>query len=281
MYTQGRQQLLHRRRPRRAVGRPAGEPAQHPRQAVHRLLLRLPPQPSPGVRGLDLRGLPLPGRRAADEGPLRRTATSTTRSSSRPHLGEFYYKGFGQTEEASELAEAHPDKLTYNHYFDPRNGEAGPGPAARGRREVQPQGRQALHRRVARRVPRLEARRPVGLPVLRGVPRARHHEHPRPQGPDDPAAGPRRLRRRRRRPRGHDFTDLNFVVEHCGLPRLEDFCWIATQEPNVLRRPGRRDAVHPHPAAVLRADHRRAPVLDRRGPHPVLLATTRSGRRRG
>ncbi|WP_399894723.1 amidohydrolase family protein [Streptomyces sp. BBFR51] len=25
-----------------------------------------------------------------------------------------------------------------------------------------------------------------------------------------------------------DFTDLNFVVEHCGLPRLEDFCWIAT-----------------------------------------------------
>jgi predicted TIM-barrel fold metal-dependent hydrolase len=30
-----------------------------------------------------------------------------------------------------------------------------------------------------------------------------------------------------------DFTDLNFVVEHVGLPRLEDFCWIATQEPNV------------------------------------------------
>ncbi len=30
-----------------------------------------------------------------------------------------------------------------------------------------------------------------------------------------------------------DYTDLNFVVEHVGLPRLEDFCWIATQEPNV------------------------------------------------
>ena len=30
-----------------------------------------------------------------------------------------------------------------------------------------------------------------------------------------------------------DYTDLNFIVEHCGLPRLEDFCWIATQEPNV------------------------------------------------
>jgi predicted TIM-barrel fold metal-dependent hydrolase len=29
------------------------------------------------------------------------------------------------------------------------------------------------------------------------------------------------------------FPELNFIVEHLGLPRLEDFCWIATQEPNV------------------------------------------------
>ena len=31
-----------------------------------------------------------------------------------------------------------------------------------------------------------------------------------------------------------DFPDLNFIVEHVGLPRLDDFCWIATQEPNVF-----------------------------------------------
>lgn len=30
-----------------------------------------------------------------------------------------------------------------------------------------------------------------------------------------------------------DFPALNFIVEHIGLPRLEDFCWIATQESNV------------------------------------------------
>jgi hypothetical protein len=30
-----------------------------------------------------------------------------------------------------------------------------------------------------------------------------------------------------------DFPNLNFVVEHCGLPRLDDFCWIAVQEANV------------------------------------------------
>ena len=30
-----------------------------------------------------------------------------------------------------------------------------------------------------------------------------------------------------------DFPELNFIVEHVGLPRLDDFCWIAAQEPNV------------------------------------------------
>ena len=30
-----------------------------------------------------------------------------------------------------------------------------------------------------------------------------------------------------------EHPELNFIVEHVGLPRLEDFCWIATQEPNV------------------------------------------------
>jgi predicted TIM-barrel fold metal-dependent hydrolase len=30
-----------------------------------------------------------------------------------------------------------------------------------------------------------------------------------------------------------DFPDLNFIVEHVGLPRLEDFCWIAVQDKNI------------------------------------------------
>ena len=30
-----------------------------------------------------------------------------------------------------------------------------------------------------------------------------------------------------------DYGDLNFIVEHVGLPRIEDFCFMATQEPNV------------------------------------------------
>jgi len=30
-----------------------------------------------------------------------------------------------------------------------------------------------------------------------------------------------------------DFQGLNFIVEHVGLPRIEDFCFMATQERNV------------------------------------------------
>ena len=30
-----------------------------------------------------------------------------------------------------------------------------------------------------------------------------------------------------------DNLELNFIVEHVGLPRIEDFCFMATQEPNV------------------------------------------------
>ena len=30
-----------------------------------------------------------------------------------------------------------------------------------------------------------------------------------------------------------DFPNLTFIVEHVGLPRLDDFCWIAVQEANV------------------------------------------------
>jgi len=30
-----------------------------------------------------------------------------------------------------------------------------------------------------------------------------------------------------------NFPDLKFVIDHCGIPRIDDFCWIALQEPNV------------------------------------------------
>src|SRR4051794_41584048 len=30
-----------------------------------------------------------------------------------------------------------------------------------------------------------------------------------------------------------DFPDLNFVIEHAGIPRIDDFAYMAVQDPNV------------------------------------------------
>ncbi|MFT3987922.1 amidohydrolase family protein [Aestuariivirga sp.] len=30
-----------------------------------------------------------------------------------------------------------------------------------------------------------------------------------------------------------NYPDLNFIIDHCGMPRIDDFCFIAGQEPNV------------------------------------------------
>jgi predicted TIM-barrel fold metal-dependent hydrolase len=149
------------------------------------------------------------------------------------YLGEFYHRGFGQTEEAWALTQAHPDRLTYNHCYDPRNGEAGLDQL---RLDAERFGLKGVKLYTAEwhgesrgykltdpwSVKYLEVCRELGIKNIHV------HKGPtiRPLDRDafdvadvDGVAS--------------DFTDLNFVVEHVGLPRLEDFCWIATQEPNV------------------------------------------------
>jgi uncharacterized protein len=149
------------------------------------------------------------------------------------YLNEFYVNGFGQSGEAFALAKANPGKLTYNHNFDPRNGE---------------QGLETL---------RADAER-FGLKGVK-LYTAEWHGESRGWKLDDPWAyryfeacrelGIKNIHVHKGptiRPLDRDafdvadidhvasdFTDLNFIVEHVGLPRLEDFCWIATQEPNV------------------------------------------------
>ncbi len=149
------------------------------------------------------------------------------------YLHEFFKTGFGQSEEASALAAKHPDKLTYNHNFDPRNGE---------------RGLEQLHADAEK----------YGLKGVK-LYTAEWHGESRGWKLDDPWAyryfeacrtlGIKNIHVHKGptiRPLDRDafdvadvdhvatdFTDLNFIVEHVGLPRLEDFCWIATQEPNV------------------------------------------------
>jgi predicted TIM-barrel fold metal-dependent hydrolase len=148
-------------------------------------------------------------------------------------LAEFYANGFGQTDEASALAAAHPDKLTYNHYFDPRDGENG---LDRLRADAERFGLKGVKLYTADwhgesrgwKLTDPMAYRYFEVCRELGITNIHVHKGPTIRPLDRDAFDVADI--------DHvatDFTDLNFIVEHCGLPRLEDFCWIATQEPNV------------------------------------------------
>ncbi|WP_428390691.1 amidohydrolase family protein [Lichenicoccus sp.] len=150
------------------------------------------------------------------------------------YLYDFYTNGFNTTERNSAMVKKHPDRFILNGAFDPRDGE---------------QGLEALHALAEKFKLKgvklytaewkgeskgyklsdkasyryLEAAEKLGIKNI--------HVH---KGPtilplnrdafdvadiDDVASS---------------FQNLNFIVEHCGLPRLDDFCWIATQETNVF-----------------------------------------------
>ncbi len=148
-------------------------------------------------------------------------------------LTEFYHTGFAQTEESWALAKAHPDLLTYNHNFDPRYGEEGLDQLrldaerfdlkgvklytaewhgdSRGYKLTDPWTYKYLEACVELGVKNIHVHKgPTIRPLDRDAFDVADIDHV-----------------------ATDFTNLNFIVEHVGLPRLEDFCWIATQEPNV------------------------------------------------
>ncbi|GAA3565553.1 amidohydrolase family protein [Amycolatopsis ultiminotia] len=148
-------------------------------------------------------------------------------------LNDFFVNGFNTTEQDGAVAEHHPGRFIVNGTFDPREGEAGLEKleALAQRWHLQgvklytaewkgdSKGWKLSDPWVYRYLDKCEQ---LGIRIV--------HVH---KGPTiyplnrdafdvadvDDAAGA--------------FPNLTFVIEHVGLPRLEDFCWIATQEPNV------------------------------------------------
>ncbi|MEW2544619.1 amidohydrolase family protein [Streptomyces sp. NPDC047002] len=151
------------------------------------------------------------------------------------YLTEFYTKGFNTTESNGALARKHPDKFIVNGAFDPREGEAGLDRLEQLAEEWNLRGRGVkLYTAEWRGDSKgYKLSDPMALTYLAkceelGIRNVHIHKGPTiwPLNRDafdvadvDAAATA--------------FPGLNFVVEHSGLPRLEDFCWIATQEPNV------------------------------------------------
>ncbi len=99
---------------------------------------------------------------------------------------------------------------------------------------MEPPGRQALHRRVEQRLARLDARRRAVASRSSskckelGIKNIHVHKGPTIWPLDKDAFDPKDVDIA-----ATDNPELNFIIEHVGLPRIEDFCFMATQEPNV------------------------------------------------
>ncbi len=75
------------------------------------------------------------------------------------YLTDFYDNGFNTTAAQRQLRDKYPDKFILNGSFEPASSEAASRSSRRSSEKYNFTGRQALHRRVARRLAGLEARR--------------------------------------------------------------------------------------------------------------------------
>jgi uncharacterized protein len=152
------------------------------------------------------------------------------------NLYDFYTTGFNPIERNALLKQAYPDRVILNGSFDPRHGDDGPLGLNALRRHHQEYGLQGIKLYTAEfhgdskgyKLTDPEAKRYLAECEKLGIKNVHVHKGPTifPLNRDafdvadvDEVAT--------------EFQGLTFIIEHCGLPRLEDFCWIATQETNV------------------------------------------------
>jgi predicted TIM-barrel fold metal-dependent hydrolase len=149
------------------------------------------------------------------------------------YLKDFYHKGFNTTEQDAVIKEKYPDKFVLNTSFDPRLGEGGLEDFEAKVRKYNAKGVKLYTAEWHDASKGWKLTDPWALRYLEkcqelGVTNIHVHKGPTiwPLNRDsfdladvDDAAS--------------TFPELNFIVEHVGLPRLEDMCWIGVQEPNV------------------------------------------------
>jgi uncharacterized protein len=149
------------------------------------------------------------------------------------YLTDFYKNGFNTTEQNAVVKEKHPERFILNGAFDPRDGEGGLEALdalsekykikgvklytaewkgeSRGYKLSDPWAYRYLERCEKLGIRNIHVHKgPTITPLDRDAFDVADIDHC-----------------------ATDFPNLNFIVEHCGLPRLDDFCWIAVQEKNV------------------------------------------------
>ena len=168
------------------------------------------------------------------------------------------------------MGKKHPGKFIYNTNFDPRNGDAG---LEELKRNVETYGSKGVKLYTAEwnngsrgyKLSDPGAYRFLEAAQNLGIKNIHVHKGPTIWPLDKDAFDVSDMDHA-----ATDFPELNFIIEHVGLPRIEDFCFMATQEPNVYAGPVRgHRRPHARAAELLRQVHGRAAVLGRRGQDDV------------
>ena len=149
------------------------------------------------------------------------------------YLKEWYTEGFNTTERNGALAQKHPGKFRVNTRFDPRDGDVG---LKELEENVARYGSQGLKLYTAEwkgdsrgwTLKDPEAYTYLAKAQELGIKNVHVHKGPTIWPLDKDAFDVADVDHA-----ATDFPDLNFIVEHVGLPRIEDFCFMAVQEPNV------------------------------------------------
>jgi predicted TIM-barrel fold metal-dependent hydrolase len=149
------------------------------------------------------------------------------------YLKEWYSEGFNTTEKNGALAEKHPGKFIVNTRFDPRDGDAGMKEFADNVKRWNAKGIKlytAEWNNGSRgyKLSDPECYRFLAKAQELGIKNVHVHKGPTIWPLDKDAFDVSDVDHA-----ATDFPELNFIVEHVGLPRIEDFCFMATQEPNV------------------------------------------------
>jgi hypothetical protein len=149
------------------------------------------------------------------------------------YLKEWYTEGFNTAERNARMQAKFPDRLIVNGRWDPREGEAGLKQLEEDAKRYNLKGVKLYTAEWYNGSRGWTLKDDQAKPFLDkceelGITNIHVHKGPTIWPLDKDAFDVSDV--------DHAATDhpkLNFIVEHVGLPRIEDFCFMATQEPNV------------------------------------------------
>ncbi len=149
------------------------------------------------------------------------------------YLKEWYRDGFNTAARNGEMAAKYPGKLIVNGRWDPREGETGLAQLEEDAKRYNLQGAKLYTAEWYRGSRGWRLDDEICKPFYEkckelGIRNLHVHKGPTIWPLDKDAFDPRDVDAA-----ATDNPELNFIIEHVGLPRIEDFCFMATQEPNV------------------------------------------------